>query len=115
MHVTHTTRDQISVISLSGNLIGEKDGMPLMELVSEQIDQNVINFVIDLSELKLINSTGLGALITLLTRVRRRGGDLFLANPSSYINNLLLITKLNTIFHIHPSVDDAAGAFAAQN
>ncbi|MCB0494437.1 MAG: STAS domain-containing protein, partial [Cyclobacteriaceae bacterium] len=58
-----------------------------------------------------INSSGLGVLITLLTKARKVGGEVVLANPSAYIKNLLLITKLNTIFKIHPNQEKALEAY----
>lgn len=103
---------QIGVYSLSGNLIGETDGMPLTESFSEQLDQHIKQFVIDLQDLQHINSTGLGALITLLTKARKVGGEVVLANPSDFIQNLLVMTKLNTIFTIYDSRQEAIEAFA---
>lgn len=98
---------------LSGNLIGETDGINITESFMEQLDHGVRNFVLDLSSLQHINSSGLGVFITLLTKARKVGGEVALAGPSSYIRNLLMITKLNTIFHIHASVEEALTRFAA--
>mgnify|MGYP001802035832 FL=1 len=84
--------------------------MAMTESFSEKLELGYEQFVIDLSDLQHINSSGLGVLITLLTKARKKGGELMLANPSSYIKNLLLITKLNTIFEIHATTDEALGA-----
>ncbi len=107
MEFSFSNQKNIGVFNLKGNLIGETDGIPMAEAFSEQLENGVKQFVIDLSELQHINSTGLGVLITLLTRARKIGGEVNLANPSGYIKNLLLITKLNTIFKIHDSVEEA--------
>lgn len=103
----NTTHTDVGVYSLRGNLIGEHDGISLTESVSEQIENGIRHFIIDLKDLQHINSTGLGVLITILTKSRKVGGDVVLSNPSSYISNLLIITKLNTIFSIHKSVEQA--------
>ncbi|MEO0471135.1 MAG: STAS domain-containing protein [Bacteroidota bacterium] len=99
--------DNIGIYQLKGNLIGETDGVPITESFSEQLDGGTRQFIIDLSELQHINSSGLGVLITLLTKARKVGGEVMLSSPSSYIKNLLLITKLNTIFTIHDTTDVA--------
>jgi anti-sigma B factor antagonist len=107
MEFSFSNQNSVGVFQLKGNLIGETDGVPITESFSEQLGKGITQFVIDLSELQHINSTGLGVLITLLTKARKVGGEVNLANPSDYIKNLLLITKLNTIFKIHSTVDDA--------
>ena len=106
--------DRTGVFALSGNLIGEHDGMPLTDAFNENMEDGVLNFVVDLTELKHINSSGLGVLITLLTKARKKDGELLLVNPSDYIRNLMLITKLNSIFSIYDSIDDAVAALPTE-
>ncbi len=103
---------QVGIFHLKGNLIGENDGMDINESFSEQLESGIKHFVIDLSDLQHINSSGLGVFITLLTKARKTGGDVTLAHPSDYIKNLLVITKLNTIFDIHGSLDEAVSTLS---
>ena len=114
MEFTYKKDGQIGTYTLKGSLIGENDGIMITESFSEQIDVETRNFIIDLSELKHINSSGLGVLITLLTKARKVGGELVLANPSDFINNLLLITKLNTIFRIYKSIGEAVDSYGTE-
>jgi anti-sigma B factor antagonist len=100
-------QDGIGVLSLSGSLIGETDGLPVLEAFGDQLSQGITRYVIDMTHLNHINSTGLGMLITLLTRARKAGGEVVLANPSGFIQNLLVITKLHTIFSTFPDADAA--------
>ncbi|MDX1909273.1 MAG: STAS domain-containing protein [Bacteroidia bacterium] len=104
---------KIVILHLSGNFIGEQDGGPMMMKVDEFMVEENPRFVLDLTGLRHCNSTGLGAMITVLSKARKAGGDVFLANPSAYIGNLLLITKLNTIFRVFNSVEEAAQALEA--
>lgn len=101
----------ICILELSGNLIGENDGMPLNDTFNEKVEDGTKNFLVDLTNLQHINSSGLGVLITLLTRARKRGGEMVLVNPSEYIRNLMMITKLNTIFKVYPSREEAMAEF----
>lgn len=111
MNFNFEIKDQVGIYALEGNLIGEHDGINITDSFSEQILQGTKNYLIDLSDLKHINSSGLGVLITLLTKARKEGGDLILANPSSYIKNLMVITKLDTIFEIFESAEEGIARF----
>jgi anti-sigma B factor antagonist len=88
------------VFSLEGSLLGERDRVDLKNQFMDYIEKGVSHFLIDLSQLKHINSTGLGVFITLYTKVRGKQGEMVLVNPSENIVNLLTITKLTSVFAI---------------
>ena len=113
MDFNSTKQDTTCIFTLTGNLVGENDGMPLADAFNEEMEDGASNFIIDLSELKHINSSGLGVFITLLTKVRKKGGELVLVNPSDFIKNLLLITKLNSIFQTFATIEEAKASFSA--
>lgn len=113
MDYSFHAREKLGIFTLDGNLIGERDGMAFAESFSEKLEEGFKDFVVDLAEMRHINSTGLGVLITLFTKARRNGGDLYLAQPTPFVNNLLLMTKLNTVFKIFPSVEDAVVALSS--
>jgi anti-sigma B factor antagonist len=88
------------ILRLSGDLIGEDNGASLLQIVSDSIHQQVFTCVIDISQLRYINSSGIGVLITILTKFRNKGGEVYLMKPSENVQKLLVITKLNAIFQI---------------
>lgn len=63
--------------------------------------------VIDLSNLKAIDSTGLSVLINLAARSRMSSGRLLLANPTPLIQGVLEVSRLNQFFDIYDTVADA--------
>ena len=67
-------------------------------------------FILDLSEARYINSQGIGVLITSYTKVKNKGGMLVLFNPSEQIRKLLSITKLDSVFQIYNSLNEAEAA-----
>jgi anti-sigma B factor antagonist len=74
--------------------------------------------VIDLGQTDLIDSGGLGVLVTLYRQAQELGGKLVLANLSEELSGLLRLTKLDTIFTVAESVDEAlerAGASLSQS
>jgi anti-sigma B factor antagonist len=100
MNYTSEIKDQILFIQLEGDLIGETNGLELIDFVNDKINTNILNTAIDLSAVRYMNSSGIGVLITLLTKFRNKGGEVVLINPSEQIKKLLVITKLNSIFTI---------------
>lgn len=107
MDFSHKIEDNIGIFTLSGTLLGENDGMPLADDFNDLMEEGVKTFILDLGELKHINSSGLGVFITLLTRARKKDGELLLVNPSDHIRNLMIITKLHSIFQIFDNLEDA--------
>lgn len=107
MKFTSETKNQLLIIRLSGDLIGEETGLNLIEKVNDSISQQVKNALIDISDVRYINSSGIGVLITVLTKFRNKGGEVFLMKPSETVQKLLIITKLNAIFQTVNSEEEA--------
>ncbi|MGB2869848.1 MAG: STAS domain-containing protein [Bacteroidota bacterium] len=101
----------VTVIELSGNVMGGPDATALNEQLHKLIGDNRKRVVIDLHDVKFINSSGLGMLIGGLTTMRNSGGELKLACASKKIENLLQMTKLTNVFDVHEKVQDAVSAF----
>ena len=106
MIVEHQIKDSVFIIRLAGDLIGEDTGTQLLDAVSTAIQQKVLTCIIDISQLRYINSSGIGVLITILTKFRNKGGEVYLMKPSENVQKLLVITKLNAIFQIVQSEEE---------
>jgi anti-sigma B factor antagonist len=107
MKYTHEIKDQTLIIRLEGDLIGENDGTGVLAIATDAIQQKVLKCIIDISMLRYINSSGIGVLITVLTKFRNKGGEVFLLKPSENVQKLLVITKLNAIFQIIKTEEEA--------
>lgn len=103
---TETQHDMV-IFNLSGDLIGEQSGLDIINLADEHIAMGTKKCVIDISQLRYINSSGIGILITLLTKFRNKGGEVCLLKPSENVEKLLIITKLNAIFNVADTMDEA--------
>lgn len=106
MTSTSTLTDGILYVTLTGDLIGSPDTQQLLQSVNEHLGESVTNCAVDLSEVRYINSTGIGTLVSLLTKFRSRGGELVLINPADHPRKMLALTKLNSIFTV--AADQAA-------
>ncbi len=62
-----------------------------------------------------LSSAALGTLITVNNKVRNRSGQLRLCNIHPQIFEVFIITKLNKLFHIYPTIKEAKDSFGPQN
>lgn len=106
MTYTNEIKNNKLILRLSGDLIGEENGSSIIEVVNNAIRDKVLTCVVDISNVRYINSSGIGTLITILTKFRNKGGEVFLMKPSDSVQKLLVITKLNAIFQIVQSEGD---------
>jgi anti-sigma B factor antagonist len=100
------------LIKLNGDLIEKSLAEPLLEDLDKQLNQGNLKFVIDFSQLNYLNSNGLGILIKLLTKIRNKGGELSGFALNDKVKKLLLITKLNQLFIINETLEEAVKVFS---
>jgi anti-sigma B factor antagonist len=107
MNFAQEIKSNSLILRISGDLIGEDAGTRLVEAVNEAVGHKVLTCIIDISDLRYINSSGIGVLITILTKFRNKGGEVYLMNPSESVKKLLVITKLNAIFQVVRTEEEA--------
>jgi anti-sigma B factor antagonist len=92
-------RSGVVVVRVEGQLIvGNRS--ELKELVQRALDAGERKFVLDFGGTGYIDSSGLGALVSLSKRVREAGGELRLAGLNEDLRSLFELTKLDTLFAI---------------
>lgn len=106
MNFGQEIRGNVLILRIAGDLIGEDNGTQLVGAVNDVLAHQVLTCIIDISGLRYINSSGIGVLITILTKFRNKGGEVYLMKPSESVKKLLVITKLNAIFQIIQSEDE---------
>jgi anti-sigma B factor antagonist len=97
----------VAVLTLTGNFLCEPDKFRVKEHIAGLLAEGMRKAVVDLTEVKCVNSEGLGTLIMALTSFRKAGGDLRLAHVSEMVYTTLTITQLIKVFRIYKTVDDA--------
>lgn len=101
----------VVVLHLSGKLMGSPDAAELDSKLHELVESKRTRVVANISGLNWMNSSGLGILISSLSRMRQNNGDLKLAAVTDRIQSLLTITKLNTIIETYTSIEDAIDSY----
>lgn len=105
MKYTLSEDQSFPVLSLEGSMMIETESRALIGFVEETVIKKSNKFVIDLAKLNFINSSGLGSLITILTKSRKAGGEVVIINVNDQITNLLTITKLTSVFTVSKNLE----------
>ncbi len=111
MQIKEKMEDDVAVITLKGDLLGEPDTTNIRDKVHSLVNDDVKHVVIDLGGVNYMNSSGLGTLISALTSVRNSGGDLRLARVGGKVQNLFVMTQLVKVFDTYETVDRALVSF----
>ena len=112
LEFNHTTQGLAEVITVSGRLMSKIDSEDLISRINDLLAEERSTIVMELSNLEYMNSSGLNILLGLFTETRNAGGDMFLCNVSKKVEELLVMTKLNSVFKIYKSMDEAVSAFS---
>ena len=97
MNVILNILDDGSIIKCGKRLVLGKDADALRRLDVTPVDGRVI---LDLSDVEIIDAAGVGALLDLYVRVGERGGELILLNPHPNVSDVLIMTRLDSVFTI---------------
>jgi anti-sigma B factor antagonist len=112
MSMKFTTREVggVTIVDLSGKITLGEGGITLREEVRKLVGEGQKKIVLNLAEVNYIDSSGLGELVSAYTAVKNAGGELKLLNLTSKVRDLLVITKLVTVFDVK---DDEASAVSS--
>ncbi len=110
MAFTFERTDDLLSIAVDGQLVvGNRQ--EFKQLVLDQVEQGARRVLIDFTDTGYIDSSGLGALVSLGKRIREHGGELRLAGLNEDLRTLFELTRLDTLFRLHDSSDDAREGF----
>ncbi len=113
MDISIRKRSDVQLIQLRGDL---RLGTPVNELRSmldELIAGGDSRFVIRLSDVPMLDSSGIGLLVKYLADVRRRGGSLKLVQPSEFAVKSLRVVGVLNLFEVFDNDDSAVASFSA--
>ena len=96
----------VSVIHCKGRLVFREDNCFSAQVL--EILSRTKQVVIDLSGVEMVDGFGLGELVTVQNLATAKGCAVKLAAPSRLVYSLLKLTKLNSLFEIYPTLNEAA-------
>jgi anti-sigma B factor antagonist len=103
----------VDVIKIRGKLtLGEPTIHDLRSRLAELVEHRRYQWVFDLEEVKVLDSTGVGILVQAMTSSRHRQGDCRLANLQDFPRKVLKLVNLLGLFQVFENVDSGVQSFS---
>jgi len=97
----------VTVLDLKGNITINSGSDVLSETIKKLLEHGSFNILLNLKRVVYVDSAGLGNLISGYNCVTKEGGQIKLVNLTNRVRDLMIITKLLTVFDVY---DDEASA-----
>ena len=112
MQIEERVVGNVTILDLKGKItLGEGDEA-LKDKINSLIHQDRKRILLNLESVPYIDSAGLGEIVRTYTTVSRQGGQLKLVNLTKRITDLLMITKLLTVFETFDSEGEALKSYS---
>lgn len=111
LEVTERQAGDVTILDLSGAIRMGQGSIALRDSMRGLVDGGKTKILLNLGGVKHVDSSGIGELIANYTSLSRVGGQLKLLNLTERIQNLLVITKLLTVFDVYDSEQEALNSF----
>ncbi|MEP6741996.1 MAG: STAS domain-containing protein [bacterium] len=111
LEVTERQAGDVTILDMSGAVRMGEGSIELRNAIRALVDGGKKKILLNLRGVKNVDSSGIGELIANYTTVSRDGGQLKLLNLTEKIQNLLVITKLLTVFDAYDNEAEALNSF----
>ena len=111
LDIQQRERESIVILKLDGRITVGPEASALRDRITALNAAATRNIVLDMAEVDYIDSTGLGALVICATSLRKNGGNVKLLNLNRRNIELLVMTKLATVFEIFNDEQDAVNSY----
>jgi len=110
MEISKRYRENVAILDISGEIIGDAR-FDLNAAIQKEIDSNRTGLILNLEEVPMMDSVGLGMLVAAYTSLTKNDAKMVLLNVGRSIRYLLVITKLDQIFEKYDDEDEALESF----
>lgn len=104
------SRGNVIIVHCQGRAVYRDEAAALSRVVGNFMS-HARKIVLDLSGVNFMDSAGIGTLALLYSSAQKENVEFKIAAPSSFVRDLLDLTRLDSVLEIHPSVNDALEAF----
>jgi anti-sigma B factor antagonist len=102
---------QVVLIEIKEERLDAHNSGELKAEMLKLFDEGKNSLVIDLKEVRFVDSSGLGSLVSGFKNARARTGNLKLAGLQPQVKSMFELTRLHRVFEIFPGVDEALASF----
>ena len=112
MQIDERAVGEVTILDLKGKITLNEGDEVLKDKINSLILQGKKKILLNLADVPYIDSAGLGEIVRTYTTVSRQGGQLKLVNLTKRITDLLMITKLLTVFETFEVEQDAIKSYS---
>jgi len=112
MQIDERQIGEVTILDLKGKITLNEGDEVLKDKINSLLMQNKKHILLNLADVPYIDSAGLGEIVRTYTTVSRQGGKLKLVNLTKRITDLLMITKLLTVFETFEVEQDAIKSYS---
>lgn len=110
--VNTEARDGVTIIRLSGEMILGAATNAFRATLRGALQSGEKKILVDLGGVKFLDSTGIGEIVAGYSLAWENRSQVKLCNLPQKIKDVLMVTRLSTVFEIHETEEEAMGAFA---
>jgi anti-sigma B factor antagonist len=114
MTVTERKVGTITIVDVSGKMVATDNPGRLKDKISSLIFQGEKQIIINLGQVNYVDSSGLGEIVACHSAAVKAGAEIKVSNAANRIKDLLVMTRLYTVFDAHETEAEAVKAFAAK-
>jgi anti-sigma B factor antagonist len=111
LNISERSAGDVVILDLSGKITIGEGSVQLRESVRKLLDEGKKKVLLNLGDVSYVDSSGIGELVSSYTTTNNNGGHLKLLNLTKKIKDLLMITKLLTVFETFENEQSAVGSF----
>ncbi|NOR71020.1 MAG: anti-sigma factor antagonist [Methylomarinum sp.] len=106
MNLTQEKISGFNVLFVKYERIDAHNSADLKDYILRMIEQGEINIIVQLEQVRFIDSSGLGALLSGFKHAEAKSGKLSLSNVQKQVLSMFELTRLNRVFEIYTDLND---------
>ena len=110
MDIEHVEKNNVLVVTPKEKRLDVSAAPAFKQKMSQFVENGQVNIVVNLSKVDLIDSSGLGALVSVLKKVGKQG-EIKVCQLKENIKSLFQLTRLDKVFEIYRTEDEAVESF----
>ncbi|MCF6250601.1 MAG: STAS domain-containing protein [Methylococcaceae bacterium] len=106
MNVTEEKINGFNILFVKDERIDAHNSADLKDFILHMIEQGQVNLIVQMENVRFVDSSGLGALLSGLKHAEAKSGKLSLSNLQNQVLSMFELTRLNRVFEIYADLNE---------
>ena len=111
LDIKERQNQNVTILDLSGKIHLGESSIKFRTSLRQRMQEGKKHILLNLADVSQIDSCGLGELVAGFVSVERNGGEMKLLNLTDRVSELMMITKLVTVFEVYENEEAAVNSF----